>query len=149
MRKYVAVGDDYDVDLKQLPPLEMVSAGIRARYLKSKSYQRKVEKEKNIAREKRQKDMEDTKKGLLYRIQHSLVKNEDIGDSNIIVEEILVYVDRAYEYVLDDVLKEKEFLAYNIRRKEENPDMLMAFPTMKICLVISKKIIESKDDEII
>ncbi|WP_394863086.1 hypothetical protein [Paraclostridium bifermentans] len=148
MHKYVAVGDEYNVDLRQLPPLQMLSVGMRARYLKSKTYQRRMEKLQAIEREKRQKDMEELKKGLLYRIQHTLIKNESLEDDSS-VDKITLYVDRGYEYVLDSVLSEKEFLAYNIRRKEENKDMLLAFPAMKMCLVVTKRLIENKDDEVI
>lgn len=142
MHKYIAVGDKYDVDITKLPIREMLGAAIRARYMKSKAYQKKLEKERTAEREKRQRDIEDLKKGLMYRIQHSLVSNEDL-DEDLLIKEIEVKVNRRFAYVLDLVCKEKEFLAYNIVRKTENPDMLLAFPDLEICLVISKRTITS------
>lgn len=142
MHKYIAVGDKYDVDISQLPIKEMLGAGLRARYMKSKAYQRKLEKERTAEREKRQRDIEDLKKGLMYRIQHSLVNNQNL-DEDLLIKEIEVKVNRRFDYILDLVCKEKEFLAYTITRKTENPDMLLAFPDLEICLVISKRVITS------
>lgn len=86
---------------------------------------------------------ENLKTILLYHIYNDLVKNRNkaIREHKQVARTIIIEVEREFEDILDNVIRGKDFLSYNIDRIQENGDMLLAQPNLPMRLKVSKKVL--------
>ena len=132
-----------NVDMQSLGYAERIITSIRYQFNQSKYFtrrRRKLEEQKTMIRLEREENL---KTILLYHIYNDLVKNRNkaIRQHKQVAKTIVIEVEREFEDILDNVIKGKDFLSYNIYRIQENPDMLLAQPNLPIRLRISKKVL--------
>lgn len=132
-----------NVDMQSLGYMERIITSIRYQINQSKYFarkRRKLEEQETMIRLEREENL---KTILLYYIYNNLVKNKNkaIRQHKQVAKTIVIEVEREFNDILDTVIKGKDFLSYNIKKIEENPDMLLAQPNLPMRLKISKKVL--------
>lgn len=132
-----------NVDMQSLGYSERIITSIRYQINQSKYFarrRRKLEEQKTMIRLEREENL---KTILLYHIYNDLVKNRNkaIREHKQVARTIIIEVEREFEDILDNVIRGKDFLSYNIDRIQENGDMLLAQPNLPMRLKVSKKVL--------
>lgn len=132
---------DEPINLRRLTPRIKLYAGFMVKIHESRWYQtgRRKKEEQDYAKQV-QKD-ERLKNALLAVLYRELVDNKTLSDKKDTCKEITVSIDSKYQKSLDRILKQKDFIMYDIKRVEEQPDIRKAFPDMAIILQVSKKVV--------
>ena len=132
---------DKPINLRKLSPMMKIYAGIMAKWHESKAYKTNLNKSIEAAhyaaiqREDRLKDI------LLALVYKELMTNATLDSKGEKCVEIVVSVEQEYEEALQNIIKSKDFLPYDIKFIEENVDIRRAFRTMPILISIKKKVL--------
>lgn len=130
---------DSPINLRKLKPAMKLYAGFMVKVHESKWYQtnRHKKEEEDYARQVQEDEkLRDALLAVLYR---ELVSNRSLEQKNDVCSEITISIDSRYQKSLNRILKQKDFIIYDIRRVQEDPDLRKAFPDMKILLCASKR----------
>lgn len=147
MRTIVDIDNGKAVNIRNLGLIEKILTPIRMRHRDSKMYKRNQEKEQAKLDIARMTKIDKLKEVLLYRINQNLLDNKSkiARENGKLIKSMTISVDRGYKDVIRTVIESKEFLAYNIKLKRENPDILLACPSLPLLLEIEKKVITNED----
>ena len=131
----VKLDDNLEVNLKMLSPLQQVITSIRARRYTSEKAKMQRQIEADAEYRERAERFELLRDNISnFCIQELLTKK---------YPDRLEYVDatisRQFEDVFKDVIKSKDLSKFNVKRFEEDKDMLKAFPNLPIKVRISLK----------
>ena len=132
---------DKPINLRRLTPRIKLYAGFMVKIHESRWYQtgRYKKEEQDYAKQVQQDER--LKNALLAVLYRELVDNKTLSDKKDTCKEITVSIDSKYQKSLDRILKQKDFIMYDIKRVEEQPDIRKAFPDMAIILQVSKKVV--------
>lgn len=132
---------DEPINLRRLTPRIKLYAGFMVKIHESRWYQtgRNKKEEQDYAKQVQQDER--LKNALLAVLYRELVDNKTLYDKKDTCKEITVSIDSKYQKSLDRILKQKDFIMYDIKRVEEQPDIRKAFPDMAIILQVSKKVV--------
>jgi hypothetical protein len=132
---------DEPINLRRLTPRIKLYAGFMVKIHESRWYQtgRHKKEEQDYAKQVQQDER--LKNALLAVLYRELVDNKTLSDKKDTCKEITVSIDSKYQKSLDRILKQKDFIMYDIKRVEEQPDIRKAFPDMAIILQVSKKVV--------
>lgn len=132
---------DEPINLRRLKPRIKLYAGFMVKIHESRWYKtgRHKKEEQDYARQVQQDER--LKNALLAVFYRELVDNKTLSDKKDTCKEITVSIESKYQKSLDRILKQKDFIMYDIKRVEEQPDIRKAFPDMAIILQVSKKVV--------
>ena len=129
------------VNLRKLSPMMKVYAGIVCKWHESDMYKQKRSRSIELANIARMQKDESLKSLLLAQIFKAFGEDSEVAKRGKVCKAVILTVDAAHKKSLDRVLKNKDFLSYNIEFVEENPDIRKAFADMPYLLRVSKKLI--------
>lgn len=132
---------DKPINLRRLTPRIKLYAGFMVKIHESRWYQTGRHKKEEQDYAKLVQQDERLKNALLAVLYRELVDNKTLSDKKDTCKEITVSIDSKYQKSLDRILKQKDFIMYDIKRVEEQPDIRKAFPDMAIILQVSKKVV--------
>lgn len=124
---------DKNPNLSDLKPVERVTTAIRFWTSKMSMVEKRKNKDLNKEAMARREMMDDLKLVILYLINKKLPKD----DNSVKATEI--EIARTFNPVLKDTIKSADFLAYSIKKIEENADYLVAFPELPIILEVRRR----------
>lgn len=132
---------DAPVNLRRLQPRMKLYAGFMVKIHESRWYQTgKHKKEEQEYARQLQQD-EKLKDALLATLYRELVSNNTLEERNDVCTSIILGIDSKHDKSLKRILKQKDFIMYDIQRVEEQPDLRKAFPDMQILIRVSKKVV--------
>lgn len=124
---------DKNPNLSDLKPIERVTTSIGYWISKMSMVQKRKNKDLNKEAMARREMMDDLKLVILYLINKKLPKD----DNSVKATEI--EIARTFNPVLKDTIKSADFLAYSIKKIEEDQDYLVAFPELPIILEVRRR----------
>lgn len=130
---------DSPVNLRRLKPIMKLYAGLMVKIHESRWYQTGKHKKEEQEHARQVKEDERLKDALLAVLYRELISNKSLETRSDVCQEITISVDASYGKSLNRILDNKDFIIYDIKKIEENPDIRRAFPDMKILLRASKR----------
>lgn len=130
---------DVPVNLRRLKPAMKLYAGLMVKIHESNWYQTNRHKREEQDHARQVKEDERLKDALLAVLYRELVTNKALGEKADVCNELIISVNARYKKSLDRILKQKDFIIYDIEYVQENSDLRKAFPDMKILLRVSKR----------
>jgi hypothetical protein len=120
------------VDLDSLTPLQKLTVGIKRRIYEYDFYKRRQDR-KAEAESRARAEREDFLKGALLTHAHiQLVENREMSLMGSKCIAINVIVPRSYEKDLRNIVWHKDFLSYEIKIFDCDPDLLLSYPDLPI-----------------
>ena len=141
---------DKPINLKRLAPVDKVKAGIITQIRETKLYKSSKRREEEQAYIEQVKKDETVKSYILAYLYGELSQNNSLKDTGQTAHTIILEISQVYEDNLKRLLPNlydsskspgKDFLAFDIKRVEENADLRKAFPGMPILLSATKKVL--------
>lgn len=129
------------VNLHRLSPTMKIYAGIVSKWHESDMYKQKCSKSLEAANIARMQKDENLKNILLAQIFKAFSGDTGTAGAAGDCKSVVLRIDAAYKKSLDRVLKNRDFLSYDIEFVEENPDIRKAFVNMPYLLRVSKKLV--------
>lgn len=129
------------VNLHRLSPLMKVYAGIISKWHESDMYKQKCNRSIEAANIARMQKDESLKSILLARIFRAFSEDAEVAKRGKECKAVVLCVDASHKKSLDRVLKDRDFLSYDIEFVKENPDIRKAFANMPYLLRVSKKLL--------
>ncbi|MFG6347436.1 MAG: hypothetical protein K1W15_01810 [Lachnospiraceae bacterium] len=130
------------VNLHRLSPAMKIYAGMISKWHESSMYKQKCNRSTEAANVARMQKDESLKGILLANIFRAFGEDAEVAKRGKICKSVVLQIDAAQKRALDRVLKNRDFLSYDIEFVKENPDIRKAFANMPYLLRVSKKVLE-------
>lgn len=130
---------DAPVNLRRLKPKMKLYAGLMVKIHESRWYQTNLHKKEEQEYARQLQQDENLKDALLAILYRELVDNRTLSERNDKCNELLIKVNSKYAKSLNRILTHKDFIIYDLKRVQEQPDIRKAFPDMDILLMASKR----------
>lgn len=140
--------DNPNLDIRSLPKSSRLFAGIKVSWHTTKIYQKIHQKEMEKEYKLRMAMIDKVKEMLLSVLYGELVNNTSMSKRKLNAGKIYVKVDSVFSDCIDEALSHKDFISFNIKRVNENPDIRKAFPNMPLIFECSKKVLEETDSNL-
>lgn len=136
------------INLRQLPPLDKIKAGIISQWQTTTFYKRNKQRQEEAEYMQMMQRDENLKSYLLAFLYRELGQNSTLSQMDKQCESVIITVNQQYEDSLKRLLPalfglpgeaNKDFISYDIVRVPENADIRRAFKEMPILLKCSKK----------
>lgn len=141
MRKEVVIDNDGMADLRQLSPVTKIWTAFRISFQNTEIFKNRRQRAIEVEYKKRCEVEDNFKSVLLKRIYAELIKNTYMGSKGLHTKDITLAVDRKMEEVLKNIIKHKDFAAYDIKILQPNEDIVKCFPETPILINVRKKLI--------
>jgi len=141
---------DKPINLKRLGPKDKVVAGILSQIRHTSLYKSLKRKKEEEAYVEQTKNDEMLKNYILAYLYSELSQNKTLSQYGKECSEVILSLNHKYEDSLKRILPNlynpesepsKDFIAFDILRVEENPDLRLAFADMPILLKAQKKVL--------
>ena len=104
-------------------------------------HQKELEKEYKL----RMAMIDKVKEMMLSILYSELVNNTSMSKRKLQAKKIYIKIDSVFADCIDDALKHKDFISFNIVRVRENSDIRKAFPNMPLIYECSKKVLDENE----
>lgn len=137
------------VDLPSLSLQERFFTGLRYYITNSKFYKNMAIKAGSKEERRIQKEREE------FKMVLNTIINRELNGGRLLVKqgvegtpkEVSLLIARSQKPILDICLKSGDFLAYDVKIKQESRDILRAFSTMPLYVTFSKRLVHDKKND--